>query len=119
MAGRGRKSLNARAVPVLPGRWPEPPNDLAEPEAAIWIAVTTSLPPDWFSPPNFPVLKQFCRHSHSCDLLAADISLWRAELAQAADRLSEARAKVPPDPKAIGREMRLRLQLQKTVRQLS
>jgi hypothetical protein len=117
MAGRGRKSPEALAAALLPGQWPEPPDDLAEPEAAIWTSVTTSLPSDWFSPPNFPLLKLYCQHVHSADLISADITRWRAEIAQADARLSEARARVPPDQKVINREQQLRLQLAKVMRQ--
>jgi hypothetical protein len=108
MAGRGRKSAEELSAPLLPGTWPEPPDDLAEPEADIWLAITRSLPSDWFSPPNFALLKQYCRHAHSCDLISADIAQWRGELVQVDERLRQ---------EAVGRAERLKIQIQKIVRQ--
>ncbi len=76
----GRKSAEDLG-PIIPGaeRRPPPPDDLDPAEQAHWVAITRALPADWFATGSAPLLKQLCRHIHSADLLAADISRLRAE----------------------------------------
>ena len=117
MAGRGRKSADALAAPILPGRWLEPPDGLDPAEVAIWRAVTQALPGDWFDAGNSPLLRLYVSHVHSADLISKDIAGLRRELAEADAALQEERAKVPPDAKAINRASALRTQIINLVRQ--
>lgn len=108
MAGRGRKSPEARAAALLPGERLPPPDSLAEPERATWLKITGAMPGDWFSPSNAPLLVQYVRHVHSADLIAQDITRLRAEIADA--RANESLA---TEPKAIARARQSRLALEK------
>jgi hypothetical protein len=110
----GRKSAEDRGAALLPGAPPpDPPDDLAEPERALWRKITASLPADWFGAANHPLLKNYVRHVHSADLLSRDIAERRAEIEQA--RQAEAQA---TEPKDIARARTVRLQLEKSVRSL-
>jgi hypothetical protein len=113
MAGRGRKSADALATPILPGERFAPPGDLDPAEAAIWTRIVDGLPADWFSSSNAPLLKNLCRHIRSADLIAQDIAQCREDVAQA-----RAREAVTSEPKARGHEQRLRLQLERALRSL-
>lgn len=42
---------------------PRAPHDLSDEEVEIWVAVVNSMPADWFSPANLPMLNQYCRHA--------------------------------------------------------
>jgi hypothetical protein len=53
------------------------------------------------------------RHCYSADAVSADIGRQRKEMTEASTRVREARAQVPPEPKAVARELRLQMQLQK------
>jgi hypothetical protein len=78
----GRKSA-ADLGPIIPGveRRPPPPDDLAPEEQAHWVAITASLPADWFNGGSWPLLKQLCRHINNANELAKDIARLRGELA--------------------------------------
>lgn len=41
---------------------PAPPLDLTEAESDVWVEVVDSLPADWWSGANLPLLAQYCRH---------------------------------------------------------
>jgi len=41
---------------------PAPPAELMEEEAAIWLGITTRMPPDYFPSPTHPMLVNLCRH---------------------------------------------------------
>jgi hypothetical protein len=74
----GRRSAAELAVgPIIPGARPPPPADLEPVEQATWTAITASLPTDWFTPCNLPMLKELCRHIHYADLLAREITRLR------------------------------------------
>jgi hypothetical protein len=61
---RGRKSVAALLVPDVAGpvQYPDAPYDLTDEESDEWRAIVSSMQPDHFSPSNFPVLTQLCRH---------------------------------------------------------
>lgn len=66
MGTRGRISaaslevIEASVVSII--KRPRPPADLTQEQAREWVAVTEALPADWFTPDNFPILAQYCRH---------------------------------------------------------
>src|SRR3954468_15165080 len=66
MEKRGRQSAAALAV-TMPAaveivNRQLPPDDLADDEAGVWMAVVNTFPADWFTPATAPVLAQYCRH---------------------------------------------------------
>ena len=111
MAKGGRKSAaEIGLVVTLPGQRPEPPTDLTAPQAAIWRAVVSTKPADWFGADTQPLLRSYCRHTASAETLAKhiakledaddlDIGLY-ADLLKARDRETRAMA-------ALARSMRL------------
>ena len=75
MDGRGRKStaaLSVASVSALPSRI-EPPDDLTAPQAALWRAVVSEKPVEWFGEDSAPLLKEYVRAVAMCDLLALQI----------------------------------------------
>lgn len=41
---------------------PPAPLDLTPEQGDVWVDVVSSMPADWFSIENFPLLSQYCRH---------------------------------------------------------
>jgi hypothetical protein len=74
MGARGPKSVAARLGPIIPAARPAPPPDLEEDEAAEWLKITATLPPNWFSSENFCLLRELCRHIRFARDLAKRIS---------------------------------------------
>jgi hypothetical protein len=72
----GRKTA-AELGPIIPGQRPAPPDDLTPEEQGHWLTITGSLPTDWFTPCNLPMLKELCRHIHYADFLAREITQLR------------------------------------------
>ena len=67
MGKRGRKSLASQSVVSLSDaiervQRPDAPYDLTDEQADVWRGVVADLPADWFSPKNFMLLTQYCRH---------------------------------------------------------
>lgn len=66
MGTRGRKSANELEIagpsPLQVVERIKAPHDLTDEEVEVWVAVTASMPADWFSPANAPLLAQYCRH---------------------------------------------------------
>ena len=85
----GRKSAADLGGPIIPGveRRPPPPDDLEPAEQAHWLAITASLPPDWFATGSWPLLKQLVRHINNADELAKDIARLRGEQAEGKSKL--------------------------------
>jgi hypothetical protein len=72
MAQRGRKSAASLAVvsPIVDWR-PEAPSDLTDFQRALWGRVVASEPGDFFKGAGRQaLLKSFCRHVESADVLA-------------------------------------------------
>jgi hypothetical protein len=104
MAKPGPKSAADMLGPIIPAARPAAPADLLPEERDQWDSVVGCLPADWFSGANWPLLKQFCRHTHNADLLAQDAVRQRAELAQLAQD------DVPEEQRLrLARELRLTL----------
>lgn len=59
---------------------PEPPRDLPAEAAAEWRQIVDSLPADWFSGAQTPLLAQYCRHVAAARRVA---QLIKKELADA------------------------------------
>lgn len=71
MKQRGRPSFAALALragpqPVELVRRQVAPSDLTDEEVEVWNSVVENMPADWFSPPNVPLLAQYCRHVVAC-----------------------------------------------------
>ena len=66
MGARGKKTgsevVAQRAAVALMER-PKPPLDLTPVQSDEWVDIVNALPADWFSPENFPLLAQYCRHT--------------------------------------------------------
>jgi hypothetical protein len=60
----GRKSkASLSVVPKIPGQIrPNPPDDLSKPEQEVWKLVVGAMPPHWFGPETWPVLRELCFH---------------------------------------------------------
>jgi hypothetical protein len=112
--GRGRKSADSQANPLVPGTWPDPPPELEPTEAAIWNRVVRALPQDWINPANSPLMKQFVRHVANTDLLALDVSRCREEIAGVREREADATG----DAKAVTRARTDRAALERALHRL-
>ena len=65
MGTRGRKSsLELVGTPgaVALIERPKPPLELTAEQSEVWVFVANAMPADWFTPENFPLLGQYCRH---------------------------------------------------------
>jgi hypothetical protein len=66
MGARGRPSAAERAVIPFPTEpealRPGPPADLTGDQAEVWRDIVASLPADWVSVANAPLMAAFCRH---------------------------------------------------------
>lgn len=58
----GRPSAIALAtVSALPTRMLEPPADLSEEQALVWVSVVATKPIEWWDAGSTPLLAQYCR----------------------------------------------------------
>jgi len=81
MGARGKKTgsqiVAQRAAVALMER-PKPPLDLTPAQSDEWVEIVNSLPADWFSPENYPLLAQYCRHvvnaRHTAQLIDQECS---------------------------------------------
>lgn len=68
MAQRGRKSAASLAVVAdrseVVGfiKRAQPPRELSDEEAGVWLDVVNSMPATWFGKETYPLLVQYCRH---------------------------------------------------------
>ena len=66
MGARGRPSrASLQVVPFRTepeARRPDPPADLTGDQAKVWRDIVESLPADWVSKANAPLMAGFCRH---------------------------------------------------------
>lgn len=53
-----------RNVPGMEATWrrPDPPAELTDDEADVWLSVVSVMAADWFTPETQPLLEQYCRH---------------------------------------------------------
>src|SRR5262249_40958819 len=72
MPRRSAASLNVPTLVAVP-REPPPPY-LAPEEAAEWVQVTKSLPPDWFAGGSLALLESYCRSIVNARWMAARMS---------------------------------------------
>jgi hypothetical protein len=71
-AGRFKTTTDPTA-PIIPGKRPEPPDDLTPAQATEWRAITARLPAGWFTGENLPMLRELCRHIDYSNMLAGKI----------------------------------------------
>ena len=66
MTQRGRKSSASLSVvkdaTTTSVQRPGPPSDLTDEQGDEWQAVVDDRPADWFTPSNYALLSQYCRH---------------------------------------------------------
>ena len=65
MGARGKKTgrqIVAQRAAVAVMERPKPPLDLTPAQSDEWVDVVNVMPADWFSPENYPLLSQYCRH---------------------------------------------------------
>lgn len=65
MGARGRKTSSqivAERAVVAHMERPKPQLDLTPAQSDEWVEIVNVLPADWFSPENYPLLAQYCRH---------------------------------------------------------
>jgi len=60
MSRRSAASLAVPAAALVPGKRPDPPDNLSSEEAKVWNGVVGSMPPDWFTPEMWPLLSVLC-----------------------------------------------------------
>jgi hypothetical protein len=105
MRQRGYPSASSKGVSLrTPGRRPPPPSVLQPDEAAEWLQIVASLPPDFFPRETHPVLTQLCR------LIAS-----AHDVANAVQELSPSN---PDDLATFSRLVTLELQLSATIASL-
>ncbi len=78
MGTRGRKSsLELVGTPgaVALIERPKPLAELTPEQSDVWVSITDAMPADWFTPENFPLLAQYCRHIVNARRLAQLIEL--------------------------------------------
>jgi len=112
MGTRGRKSGAALATvaKVALVERPQPALDLTPEQADIWVDITNSMPADWFTAENFPLLAQYCRHVVSARKVAQliDLECAREEVdTKALTELLAAECKQSASLKALAASMRL------------
>src|SRR5215218_5530514 len=69
MGARGRPSraeLSVVAFEEAEARRPDPPADLAADPAKVWRDIVESVPADWVTPANAPLMASYVRHVVAC-----------------------------------------------------
>ena len=63
MEGRGRVSGGALAAFPASGivRRPDPPSELSEGQASLWVEIVGTKPPEWFQADVLPLLVVYCK----------------------------------------------------------
>ncbi len=113
MGARGKKTgseiVAQRAVVALMER-PKPLLDLTPAQSDEWVEIVNSLPADWFSPGNYPLLAQYCRHivnaRHTAQLIDQECSYEKMDVDVYLDLLA-AQHKQTTALKALAASMRL------------
>ncbi len=96
MGARGKKTgsqiVAQRAAVALMER-PKPPLELTPAQSDEWVVIVNSLPADWFSPENHPLLAQYCRHivnaRHTAQLIDQECSSAEMDVRQYLDFLDK------------------------------
>jgi len=96
MVKRGRKSkteLTTKAEAAEAGvetiqviERPAPPAELTKEQQLVWREIVESLPADWFTPENFGLLIQYCRHLVESRHVAQVIQIFKADAAKEAKK---------------------------------
>lgn len=69
-----KSTASLSVVPIGVQRHMPAPAGLAAEEAALWDEVVASKPADWFQSDSAPLLKEYVRAVHMCDLLSYQVS---------------------------------------------
>jgi len=118
MASRGRKSAAESAVVVIEGGFGgkrhEPPNELTEPQRAIWRETVASEPADFFSTAaTRALLKDYCRHRAEAERISLIINSFQADWLKSEqgikryDALSKVRERETRGAANMARQLRL------------
>lgn len=82
MKGRGRVSADSQALTVVTNlkKRPEPPEGLPHEQAEIWRQTVASEVVDFFSTAALKaMLKDYCRHVHTTNILTAQIDAFHPD----------------------------------------
>ena len=82
MRQRGRKSAESLSTLVIDAGYrspPVPPQELTDPQAAVWRDCVASVPGNWFTRACFPLLIAYCRHVCRARLLEMQIAAFEVE----------------------------------------
>ena len=113
MGARGKKTgsqIVAERAAVSVMERPKAPLDLTPAQSDEWVAIVNVLPADWFSPENYPLLSQYCRHivnaRHTAQLIDQECSSPEMDVRQYLELLG-AQHKQTSALKALAASMRL------------
>ncbi len=113
MGARGKKTgsqIVAQRAAVAVMERPKPSLDLTPAQSDEWVEIVNSLPADWFSPENYPLLAQYCRHivnaRHTAQLIDQECSNKEMDVRQYLDLLA-AQHKQTTALKSLAASMRL------------
>jgi hypothetical protein len=113
MDQRGRKSTAQLSVVQPDGlisiRRPDPPAELDEAEARVWVSVVNSQEAEWFRPETHPLLVEYCRCTCELNYLSAWKKRLQAECGETKDfkQVSEMQSTARSQLNALARSMRL------------
>jgi len=113
MGARGKKTgsqIVAERAVVAHMERPKPPLDLTPVQSDEWVEIVNVMPADWFSPENYPLLAQYCRHivnaRHTAQLIDQECSNKDMDIRQFLELLG-AQHKQTAALKALAASMRL------------
>lgn len=69
-----KSTASLSVVPICVQLHLPAPEGLAPEESALWADVVASKPVDWFQSDSAPLLKEYVRAVHMCDLLSFQVS---------------------------------------------
>ena len=121
MAPRGRTSVAALSVQgvVSVVNRPDAPLHLTPDQTDEWVAVSNSMPADWFTRETHSLLEQWCRHTVDARRIAflIDQEMSRAEVdVQTLDKLLAMQARETSAMKALASAMRISQQASYTTK---
>ena len=82
---RGRKSaeaLSTSVISIVPGKRPEPPEELTPEQAETWRATVGRMPVGWATPELWPMICQLCRHTSLMKFLGGQLEAFDPRLLQ-------------------------------------
>ena len=112
MPRKSRASLEV-APPVGIGAYPEPPADLTDFQAGVWVSICKTKPSDWFNADTTPLLVAYVKHYSQSKVLDAEIDAFHPEWLKTPDglkrytELTKLRVLVTGKIESLARGMRL------------